>query len=474
MSRHVLLVYPRTGYDAHKPQTPLSVLSLVPGLEDAGVPTRVVDERVEPDARGALLGALDGALFLGLSAMTGHQLGHALGIARSARARAPQLPLVWGGVHPSLVPEQTLRHPLVDMVVVGEGEQTVVELARALRSGDALAEIQGLAWKDADGLQLNPPRPLADLAALPTPPWERVDLARYAEITVQTGRGCPFGCRFCYNQRFNERRWRPRPLPAILEEIALLAKLGARAIHFVDDNFFSDPGRAWCLLERMVESGAVLPWNATARADIVAELDEGQAALLRRAGLELLFVGCESGSQRVLDSIHKGISVQQVEAMARSTARHDLPAMATFMLGLPGETAADRALTFDLMDRMLGSDPALSISQLCMYTPYPGTDMFVDAVDAGFVAPTELEGWGRFSFLECNLPWLDPREQERLADLAAISRFVFWHREMKADYLRLHHLPAYWALRASALVRWRLRRFGHAWEWRLFRRAVGL
>ena len=301
---------------------------------------------------------------------------------------------------------------------------------------------------------------------------ERVE--RYGQIAMQTARGCPHRCRFCYNREFNQGRWRPRPLDAILRELRDLKARGAKEVHFVDDNFFTHRERVQELCERMLREDCVLPWNATCRADDLAGYPPDFLHLLKRAGLQLLFVGCESGSPRMLGHIHKDITVSQIRRLAQQTRHHDLRAMLTFMVGLPTENEADRRATWDLMDELVRIDPRILISQTCIYTPYPGSEMFQESIEAGFQPPDSLQAWARLTFVKCHLPWLSPGEQRMLEDISVITRFIFWHREMRKSYLRRRHLPAYHLLRADARLRWRWRWFHGAWEWAAFRKATGL
>lgn len=169
--------------------------------------------------------------------MTGFQIGNAIRIAHIVRELTPNTPIVWDGVHPSLLPAQTARHELVDIVVAGEGEQTAVELAAALRGSRPPHDIPGVITPSNSDANPDPlARPFLDLDAVPPPEWSLVDVSDYItgcpaprSINLSTSRGCPHNCAFCYNQTYNRRLWRARGLlekllpriedPAIKDEV---------------------------------------------------------------------------------------------------------------------------------------------------------------------------------------------------------------------------------------------------------------
>jgi radical SAM superfamily enzyme YgiQ (UPF0313 family) len=475
MKNKILLIYPKTGVGVLKPQSPLSLLTLCPGLISQGFQPVIVDTRLAgTDFKSVIKQHLAEALFVGLSTMTGQQIHHALEVAAWIRQIDPAMKLVWGGIHPSLLPEETIRHPLVDMVVVGEGEETIVELAQALSQGREPVEVRGLCYKNRQGeIVKHQPRPLLDLSRVATPSWHLVNVDDYSEIGVQAGRGCPWRCRFCYNIQYNERRWRAKSVDQIMDELQLLKRrYGVNQVTFYDDNFFSNPKRVRELAERMVAENLGIRWSTTCRADYLAHYDDDFIDLLKRSGVHILFVGSESGSPKVLKYISKDITTDDIQGMARTTRKHGLRVHTSFMLGFPVENEEDRRLTYAMMDKIREIDPQIYITTTCIYTPYPGNEMFNDAVNAGFRPPSDLEGWSRFTFFECQLPWLKPRDRRRLESLAFITRFVFWHREIKERYLKWYYYPFYYPLRLSALLRWRLRWFAGAWEWKAFSRFV--
>jgi radical SAM superfamily enzyme YgiQ (UPF0313 family) len=178
--------------------------------------------------------------------MTGHQIHFAIALADLVRTVAPNTKIVWGGIHASMLPEQTAADPRVDIVVEMEGEQTVVELADCFRVGGDLRGVKGIYYRDENGaIVYTGRRPLMDLRELRIPSWHLVDVSRYSEIGVQTGRGCPWGCVFCYNHKFNERRWRCKDPEQVLAELRLL-KEKYHVDHVTFSTIISLPVRGGC------------------------------------------------------------------------------------------------------------------------------------------------------------------------------------------------------------------------------------
>lgn len=472
--KQIVLLFPKLGFQALKPQSPLSLLTLCPYLEEAGYEPVIVDTRVEPNYEDKIKELAPGALFVGITSMTGHQIHFAIELADLVRTVAPNTKIVWGGIHASMLPEQTVSDPRVDIVVEMEGERTIVELADCLRHGDDLRSVKGIYYHGERGeIVYTGRRPLMDLKELRVPSWHLVDVSQYSEIGVQTGRGCPWGCVFCYNHKFNERRWRYKDPEQVIAELKLLKEsYHVEYVTFYDDNFFTSPRRVRELCEKMLEHKLGIRWSTTCRADGLARYDDDFVGLLKESGSHILFVGSESGSERILEKIEKHITVDDIRRMAMTTRKNDLRVHTSFMMGFPSETEDDRVKTYALMDEIKAIDPNLYITQICIYTPFPGTPMYEETAANGFVEPATLEEWGSLTYFECNLPWMSKRDSTVLENLAFITRFVFWHREIKGRYLRVYYYPFYLFLRIDALIRWKLRLFTWAPEWKIFRSFV--
>lgn len=470
--KKILLIYPKTGVKNLLPQTPLSLLTLCPGLEANGLQPIIVDTRIENNYQEKIEALFDDLIFVGVTTMTGKQLYYACQISQWIKEIAPQLKIVWGGIHPTMLPHQTINNSFVDIVVTGEGEKTIVQLAEALSGKRDLQQVRGLYFKEKDG-QINYTgyRELMDIKDLKMPSWHLINIGKYSEIGIQSGRGCPWKCRFCYNVKFNERRWRGKKSSEVIEELKLLKnKYHIDRITFYDDNFFTSKERIRDICEKMVADGLDIKWSTTCRADDLAGFDDEFIQLLKSSGMHILFIGSESGSERVLkEIIDKHITTNDIRNMARKTSKHRLRVHTSFMVGLPGETVEDRRKTLSLMDEIKGIDKDIYITTTCIYTPYPGNPLYEESIKKGFSSPNSLLEWSEFNYFHCNLPWLSKKERRLLENLSFITRFVFWNQEIKERYLKFYYYPFYYLLRASALLRWRYRFFRFCYEWGLFR-----
>ncbi len=432
-ARDVVLVYPATGMDlpGKTISLPLSLLHPAALLDANGFRVRLLDQRVEPDWRAQLVSELRrGPLLVGISAMTGPQIASGLEAARLVREHS-RAPLVWGGIHATLTPLQTLANPLVDVVVVGEGERALFDVATALAEGRRLDGIPGLALRVDGEARLTPERPLEDLDDLPPVPYHLVDLAPYffdfnlpgPTLSLLGGRGCRHRCGFCYSRRFNRGHWRGRSPEVMVAGIEQLVSFGARNVFVCDDDFFYDRARAARIFERMLERRVPASIITTCRADDLTGFDDRMLQLMKRVGV-YVSIGVESGSPRTLRLIRKGITVQQVLTANQRLRAAGIGFNFSFVGGFPTETWADLDQTIDLMLRLQDENPAAKLTNLKIFTPLPGTDLLDLAVKHGFEPPTDLEGWSRYHHHVANFRWGSEADARRLERLSWLTYFL--------------------------------------------------
>ena len=366
--------------------------------------------------------------------MTGPQIGAALEAAAVVRSLAPHLPIVWGGVHPTLLPRETLEHELVDIVVVGDGEETFVELVDTLRNGGDLHNVRGIVFKEGDGQIRTAPRPPFGLQKIPEAAFALVDLHLYHALPViserwclpiVTSRGCPFHCGFCYNVRFHGRRWTALRQQTVSWIAALRARFGISDFILLDDNFFVDLKRVTAICQLLAAGGIKVGiHNANCRVDTLLKMDDGLLGLLRDTGFNRMFVGVESGSNRILERINKGINVNQVLEANQRLRRAGIDPYYGFMAGFPGETVEDLKGTLNLMNRLIAENPAAVVSRLQFYTPFPGTNLAEEARAQGLPAPASLLEWTEYHYDRLHFPVSDKAHGRFLNDIHFYSRFL--------------------------------------------------
>lgn len=436
----VVLVYTRTGWDIKNVTSllPLSVLYLVRPLRRAGFQPVIVDQRLHPDWREQLLRLAPEALLVGISAMTGAQIEWGIKAAQVVRAAAPQTKIVWGGIHPSLVAEQTARHPLVDIVVRGEGESTLPDLAAALAAGDDWRQVPGLAWIEGEQAFLSAERPpLEDLAENLIPDYEAVRVEDYIttqtlgirDLAVTTSRGCPAACRYCYNLPFNHRRWRAQPAAAVVEHIRLIVeRFKIQGILIKDDNFYVDRRRVEAIAEGLRRDGLSVTIRGECRADYIARAwDEPFLGFLYQHGFREMTVGAESGDDEILTILNKGITVADIREANRRLAVAGIATKFTFMAGFPNESPQAVRRTLRLMLELTRTNPDTRVTPLHLYSPYPGTPFYETAIAAGYRPPDSLDKWASVDFHKLDLPWIDPRASLRLERASVATYFLDRH-----------------------------------------------
>jgi radical SAM superfamily enzyme YgiQ (UPF0313 family) len=457
---------------------PFGILYLADALEKAGFGVELVHEiGTEADIQ-ALLERVSAAapLFVGFSTMTGPSLLPTTLASKRIKERLP-VTIVWGGLHPTMLPEQTLANDFVDIVAIGEGEKTVVDLARALGAGGAeagaLSEIAGIAFKrdgqsqeHSFGIVRNAPRPFIQEIDDLHPAWHRVEIDRYFRsgrhfytdlgsqfwgkkiAAVLTSRGCPWRCAFCYNQFVNKRNFRAQSPQRVVQDIRdYQARYGITALIFEDDCFFADRARALEIV-RQID----LPWTCSIRANYLVQWGDDFVAELQRCNCVELRIGAESGSQRVLDIMQKDITPEQILAATRLCQKHGIRASLGFMVGIPGESWSDVLQTLDLMDTLEALGEGVAVIGPCIFTPYPGTPLFEEAIEHGFKPPASLQEWeGRlWDHKQPLAPYVDRR-----------SRFIGYYRRLakRRDLDQLAFALPTKILSQVAGLRWRHRFF---------------
>ena len=417
----------RPAYDRRSrsaPVFPWALLYLASVLRERGVEVHILDEAVTPDYAQTLDGLLEQTqpVTVGISSMTGDQIRHGLEFARRVRAKSAAA-IVWGGIHPSLLPEQTARHPLVDYAVAGEGEYALAELVDRLAAGKDPAQIPGVYGRDGGSRRSD----FIDLAQLPEIPYDLVDVEKYVcarpdigarrYFEICTSRGCPHHCGFCYIESVHGSRWRALDAAQALEKIrALVGRFNLDCVSFREDNFFVNRGRVEAIARGLVEQGPGIKWAASCRINYFDKYDDAFVDLLKRSGCALLTFGVESGNDRVLEFIRKGITVEGVLNVARRVQAAGIRGTYHFMGGFPSETPGEFIDTCKLIDRLRRLGPDVVVREMSIFAPYPGVGLIPECISRGHAEPADLEGWIEMDWTNPQRPWLTARQSQLISD----------------------------------------------------------
>ena len=325
------------------PLPPLSLAYLAGALERSGFEVQVLDflvARYHPEKIRQKLAEYRPQLVGATCVTMNYPL--AAEMLRVCKTEDPDVITVIGGPHASFALEDTLlRSPWIDAVVIGEGDHTVVELARAVAGGGSITDVSGIAFAEDGVVVRTQSRPLiSDIDRLALPARHLIPLARYhalgAPCTVITSRGCPYGCLFCSASRMFGRRVRFRNPGLVVDEIEGIRRdFGFPEINIVDDTFTVNHAHVRETCEEMLRRNLDVSWSAYARVD---NMTEEIATLMRRAGCRMVLFGMESADEGILKAIRKGTTTEDMRKGVKIATDAGLGVYSSFIIGLPGES----------------------------------------------------------------------------------------------------------------------------------------
>jgi anaerobic magnesium-protoporphyrin IX monomethyl ester cyclase len=319
----------------------------------------------------------------------------ALEIVKTAKATLPNCLTVLGGPHVTVLDEQTLREaPEADVIVRGEGERTMLELMDLVSKADLknLHEVDGITFRKNGQIVRTEDRAfIQNLDELPHPAYERFPLSKYKisgkmYLPIITSRGCPFQCTFCLASKMCGRKFRTRSPEKVVDELEWLRDVhGADVFAFYDDTFTFDRKRALEICAEMKKRDFDLPWDCRTRVDRISPEILGK---MRKANCLLIHFGVESGSQKMLDTMKKGTTVEQNAKGIKMAKDADISVAISVVVGYPGETENMLKQTFDFIRK---TEP--DYIYVCQAIPYPGTELYDQLQELGWKVSSD---WSRY------------------------------------------------------------------------------
>lgn len=429
--KKIILINPpfNIAKDNYDSSISVGLLSIASYLFSRGIEVDLIDAVREKTFLERIKEAASKNEFFGISVMT-MQIPQALRVSELIKKLNPKSKIIWGGSHPTFFIRETIEHPLVDLLVFGEGEKALEEIVE----GRPFKEIKGLAFKENRKIYINAPRELTNPAEMPLFNWDLVSesvLRNLYLIPSLTSRGCPHQCTFCINAILRNR-WRPRTPEQVIRDLEIIKGKNyfkGKNIRFWDENFFVDMNRAKKIIEEMITRNLTIPWETTVRADYVRSgmVDDKFMARIKESGCYLLSFGAESGSPRILKKIKKGVSPEEILNSARMCLKYGIIPQYSFMIGLPGETKKDMKLTLKLIDQLLALSDKVQILGPQAFRPYPGSELYAECVKSGWKAPESLEEWAELARNELsylavrNFPWV--KNKSYVESMEAYVRF---------------------------------------------------
>jgi anaerobic magnesium-protoporphyrin IX monomethyl ester cyclase len=459
----IILLHPRSTRPKNR-RFPLSVLALAAVLEGREEYS-IVDGNIESDPSAVLddLVREHAVEMLAVSVMPGPQMVQAMHLSREFRARHPKIPIVWGGYFPSLYPDAALNTKYVDVVVRGQGEDTFLDLLKAIREGARdFRSIPGVSYKDQFGLRVHTKdRAIRSPGDYPWMPYHRLrEPQRYIARTFLGARtavhhasyGCPFRCKFCGVTGVaggRQKSERPERTAAVLEQ--LQRDFAIDAVQFYDNNFFLREDDTAELAARITP--LKLRWWCEGRIDILLRYSDETLRALRRSGCTMIFLGAESGSDRILAEMDKQLTSAQILDLAARIRQFDIVPEFSFVIGNPQEPERDLQENMRFIRRLKTLNPQAEII-IQHYTPTPHPDGMYGGIDSQLHFPKSPEEWASdrwYNFTvrrDPSLPWLPPKTK-RLIDAFETVMNCRWPTVQDAHMSR-------WARRALvALSSWR-------------------
>ena len=375
---------------------PLGLAYIASVLENNGEDVKIIDSLAENCTLYDIKREIDswGADIVGVTSTT-PTFYDALKVAKIAKESGAVT--VLGGPHVTFTAKETLsNYSFVDYVVRGEGEFTMLELVKSIKNGEEPKSVLGLSYRAKSGvIKENRPRPpLMNLDALPMPAYHLLPMSKYTFqgyrfATMVTSRGCPFKCVFCSSSRICGKRWRGHSAERVVNEIEFLTdRYKIKFIEFLDDTFTFDKNRVKEICNEIANRGIDVMWTGSSRVNL---FNRELALKIKSAGCQIVYFGVESGSQRILNLMKKGITLEQSVKAVRLAKEVGINTVASFILGMPDESVEEANATIKFATRL-----SPDYAQFTICTPYPGTELYDYAVKNNLLLTRD---WSKYDTL---------------------------------------------------------------------------
>lgn len=370
-----------------------------------------------------------------------------LSIAEIAKSVSPKIFTVAYGLQVTAIPEKMMEmQPALDACIRGEPEETASDLMHTVAHKKPLSKVKGVSYR-AKKIQHNPDRaPIADLDKLPWPARDLLKKEKYTLpftgnvfTTVLVARGCPFNCTFCAADKFYGKKFRKRSVNNLIEELEHLVSEGISDFLFWSDTFTVDKKWGMEVCDEIIRRGLKIRWVTNSRVDTI---DEEFMRKMKEAGCWMLGFGVESGNQKVLNNIKKGITIEQVKKAISTAKKVGMQTTLHFIIGLTGETKETIDETLEFAKKL---DP--DYAQFYCAVPYPGTEFSEYAKKQGWIREAPWEKYEQvYSILD--RPGLSAEE---VMEARSRAYKEFYVRPIKI-LKHVKNIRSWKALKATALA----------------------
>jgi len=425
MKQKIILFNPRVSLDRYH-NAPLGLLSIVSLLEkEKKYDIKIISASEEPNFKNKILKNMKDAICFGVGSMTGYQIKEGLEISKIIKQKFPNKPIIWGGFHPTILPEETIRNKNIDIVIKGQAQRTFSELIKKLEKKQSLKDIKGIFYKEKEKIIKTEDRHFEDINNFPQLPYHLINMELYIRpaelpkskrlIDYISSQGCPFNCGFCAEILFSNRNWSGLTAKRVVDDLEMLSKTyNLDGFTIADNNFFVDKKRIKEICEEIIKRDLKFNWgNANGRIRLLANLEEEIWELLEKSGCKSILVGAESGSQKTLNLINKQATVEETIKLTKISKKYNIQVTFSLMTGLPPlkiknakkEVREDFNQTFKLLDNIFKIRNDNNIL-FYLYTPYPGNPLHNKCLEIGMKFPKSLEDWANFELENLNTFWV--------------------------------------------------------------------
>jgi anaerobic magnesium-protoporphyrin IX monomethyl ester cyclase len=429
------------------PQPPIGLALIAAILENEGYAVKIIDANaleLRPEDVAAMVTNTD---IVGITAMT-PTIGTALDIARYVKQTKPDIKVLIGGAHPTLLPEETLQSsPAIDYLIRGEGDDTIIDLLRAIEEKQSLNSVAGISYQqDGRLIHTTDRTSTIDIDSLPFPAYHLLPRQKYRPhpphgmampfAAMVTSRGCPYHCAYCSKPVFGSRFRAQSPARVVAEMAHLKDRFGVKEIAFYDDSFTLDQKRVYAIAETIIDKGLEIAWTCETRVNLV---DKELLKYMKTAGCYAVAYGIESASPEIIKTLQKDITLEQVDQAVRNSREAGLQVVGYFMLGSPGETPETIRQTIDFAKKL-----KVDFAQFSVTTPFPGTELY----DIYMRGRQENPAWESFVYAGTDNPTTPVFQSDNLSR----DDLKYWIRQA---YRKFYLRPSYLWQRLRRCTSWR-------------------
>jgi anaerobic magnesium-protoporphyrin IX monomethyl ester cyclase len=439
---------------------PLSIMAIGTVLKSIGFEPTLIDVQVEPRWTELLRHHLDDALLFGVSSLTGPSIFSVLEGINIAKQHCPEVPIVWGGYHATQAYRSIFDEGLVDYVIYGPGEEAVAGLSRVLYEykdsafiNNRLKNVPNLIYRDGSNIVVNPYRIMPDVNELASMDYELIDVYKYFNKEYQyiqyvSSYGCPYSCTFCAEPAQSSKKWKGFMAERFVDEVSFLwRKYQPQKIYLVDANYSSNPKRVVEIVEEMQRRKAYVKVLCDMRAgDILRIAERTDLKKLKEVGFEEIFIGLETGSDRMLNLLKKNLKSSDGLKACRMLAESGIEFCTSFIHDFPMETVEDSDQTFELIEKLCQLQGNTQSHHF--YTPYPATEMYSQLLTNSNIREEKKQtDWARTSTFYGSDLWSGRMPFRR----NVLRRLLSLHREYPT-HLPKTNLPVLRPIKVSGFV----------------------